>query len=226
MNKKLEFNLTNAQKTEFGRLAIKKIADQQIMPDVEIHDIQPTSISFTSHENNPDNNVYLTFDFINNGLACRCTDRGYPSQYTDTIQPLYLNYMYKIFGEPFREAALNNWHSQYSEFQRRQAKETITLKKKLDEEYKKYLAHRHKEFDKLYAKLEQEEDTLFAKKEQIIQSGQKEKAPSAKQIRKLRGLSGLYNFGPAEGNSALRHAVMANIELLETDKDQDHDREM
>ncbi len=136
MSKKPEFNLTDEQKIEFSQHAVKEMYQQK--PGIEqlntkVFRLEPTSVVLScdfkipnwGDQQNQNNLVF--FRFKNDFLRCETNGIGLniDLNFTDDIQPLYFDYMYKTFGEPFRKAALNFWQErrqeEYNEFKERQA---------------------------------------------------------------------------------------------------------
>lgn len=153
MNKKPEFNLTDAQKIEFGKLVIQEMHQQKTwikQLNTKVFRVEPTTVVFSCDFKIPQwgdqrNQTDLIFvRFRDDFLRCETNgtlDLNFNLHFTDDVQPLYFAYMYQTFGEPFRKAALAFWRernaAEYNEFKARQAQ--------LNQEGKD-LAAKHKRF--------------------------------------------------------------------------------
>ena len=152
MSKKPKFNLTDEQKIEFGKLAIKEMHQQKSwleQLDIKVFRVEPTTVVLSCDfkiphwENQQDQTNLVFFRFRDDFLRCETNgiDLNLNLNFTDKLQPLYFDYMYQIFGEPFRKAALNYWRERTQEesnaFQERKAQ--------LNQEGKA-LAAKHKKF--------------------------------------------------------------------------------
>lgn len=136
MNVKPKFDLTDEQKIEFGKLAIKDMYQQKPwieQLDTKVFRVEPTTVVLSCDlkiphwGNQQDQTNLVFFRFRDDFLRCETNgiDFNINLNFTDHLQPLYFDYMYQIFGEPFRKAALNYWRERTQEesnaFQERKA---------------------------------------------------------------------------------------------------------
>ena len=153
MNEEKLFAPTKSQQVEFSALAIKRIKTQcpRVIPaDLQLSSAGYRMVSFSSAKHRY---FMLTFQFSKDGMNCVCR-RDVFSRHssvsndvlTETIQPLYFNYMYQAFGEPYRQAALTYWQ------------------KHLWEEYNAHMEQKQKQI----AQLEQAEKALSTKQIQTL----------------------------------------------------------
>ena len=153
MNMKPKFNLTNEQKIEFGKLAIKAMHQQQSLIeqlDTKVFRVEPTTVVLSCEfktsnvENQQDQTNLVFFRFKDDFLRCETNgiDLNINLNFTDNLQPLYFEYMYQTFGEPFRKAALDFWRErrqeEYNEFKERKA-QLNQEGKELEAKHKKFL---------------------------------------------------------------------------------------
>lgn len=153
MNEEKQFGLTKSQQVEFSERAIQHIKAQ--CPRVIPADIQLSSAGYgmTTFSSAKHRYFMLSFHFLKDGMNCVCR-RDVVSRHSNTsndalteaIQPLYFNYMYRAFGEPYRQAALAYWQ------------------KHLWEEYNAHLEHKQAQI----AQLEQAEKALSTKQIQTL----------------------------------------------------------
>ncbi len=152
MNKEKQFRPTPSQQVEFSELAIKQIKARwpRVIPaDIKL---STTGYGMTTFASAKHRYFMLSFHFLKDGLNCVCRRDGSRHSnasddlLTDAIQPLYFNYMYQAFGEPYRAAALDYWQ------------------KHLWEEYNAHLVHKQAQI----AQLEQAEKALSAKQIQTL----------------------------------------------------------
>lgn len=153
MNEEKQFGLTKSQQVEFSELAIQHIKAQ--CPRVIPADLQLSSAGYgiTTFSSAKHRYFMLSFHFLKDGMNCVCRRDGFSRHsnvnndvLTEAIQPLYFNYMYRAFGEPYRQAALAYWQ------------------KHLWDEYHVHLKHKQEQI----AQLEQTEKVLSTKQIQTL----------------------------------------------------------
>lgn len=150
-NQEPNFPLTKKQKIEFGELAIKKLQELfagRFPVSMALDGTGPDSICFCGGRRD---DILLYFYFKDNGLSCLAkpiTCYNISGNLNWVVQPAYYAYMYKLYGEPFREAAL------------------AYQQKRSAEEYNEY--QEYKATGKAAQGLDEKERDLLAKHNQII----------------------------------------------------------
>ena len=131
--KEPNFPLNKAQKIEFSKIALNKIKGLYphfIPDDVELGSTSYGSVTYVSDSRDF---FMLGFYFDQDNAAYCCCKNLTKDSCNDIVRPLYFDYMYKRFGEPFRETALAFWQKKtsavYDDYRELEAKKITDLKK-------------------------------------------------------------------------------------------------
>lgn len=134
--KEPNFPLNKAQKIEFSKIALNKI--KELYPHFIPDDVELESTEYSGIKYGSDSRRFLMLGFYfdqDNAAYCCCKNFDRDS-FNDIVRPLYFDYMYQRFGEPFREAALTYWQNElsaiYDDYRELEAKKITELKKDIN----------------------------------------------------------------------------------------------